>query len=69
MDGMTGGNGSPVEDGGEVIMQLMPTGAQCRSVADWLEARGIPFYRKCNSGLFGSAGFKTSATDADPCVQ
>ncbi len=63
-DGMIGGNGSYVEDCGEVIMHQTLTGEQCRSVVDWLQERGLEFYLECNSGLYASADFETGAAAA-----
>ena len=64
LDGMIGGNGSYVEDGGEIVMHQMMTGAQCRSVVDWLHERGLPFYLESNSGLYASTDFATGAAEA-----
>lgn len=64
LDGMIGGNGSYVEDSGEVVMHQMMTGAQCRSVVDWLHERGLPFYLESNSGLYASTDFATGAAEA-----
>lgn len=64
LDGMIGGNGSYVEDGSEVVMHQMMTGAQCRSVVDWLHERGLPFYLESNSGLYASTDFATGAAEA-----
>lgn len=64
LDGMIGGNGSYVEDGGEVVIHQMMTGAQCRSVVDWLHERGLPFYLESNSGLYASTDFATGAAEA-----
>ena len=64
LDGMIGGNGSYVEDGGEVVMHQMMTGAQCRGVVDWLHERGLPFYLESNSGLYASTDFATGAAEA-----
>ena len=64
LDGMIGGNGSYVEDGGEVVMHQMMTGAQCRRVVDWLHERGLPFYLESNSGLYASTDFATGAAEA-----
>lgn len=64
LDGMIGGNGSYVEDSGEVVMHQMMTGAQCRRVVDWLHERGLPFYLESNSGLYASTDFATGAAEA-----
>ena len=58
LDGMIGGNGSYVEDSGEVVMHQMMTGAQCRRVVDWLHERGLPFYLESNSGLYASTDLR-----------
>lgn len=54
MDGMIGGNGSYVEDDGQVVMHQCMTPEQCRHVVDWLHGRGLEFYLECNSGLYAS---------------
>ena len=45
-------------------MHQMMTGAQCRSVVDWLHERGLPFYLESNSGLYASTDFATGAAEA-----
>lgn len=56
-DGMIGGNGSYVEDDGEVVMHQLITAEQCRHIVDWLHRRGLEFYLESNNGLFASEHF------------
>lgn len=58
LDGMIGGNGSYVEDDGEVIMHQLITADQCRHIVDWLHERGLEFYLESNNGLFASEHFE-----------
>ena len=51
---MIGGNGSYIEDNGEVIMHRHLSKEQCRRVVDWLHEGKLEFYLECNAGLFGS---------------
>lgn len=62
VDGMVGGNGSYVEDAGEVVLHQTLTGQECRAIVDWLHARGLEFYLETNAGLFGSENFEEAAT-------
>lgn len=64
IDGMIGGNGSYVEHHGEVVAHQTLTSPDCRAVVDWLHARGLEFYLEANSGLYGSANFRTAALPA-----
>lgn len=61
INGLLGGNGSYVEDGGHVVMHQHLTLDQCRSVVDWLHARGLEFYLESNNGLFASERFERAA--------
>lgn len=64
LDGMIGGNGSYVEDHGEVVMhQLVPADVE-RRVVDWLDSRGLCFYLESNNGLFASRTFERDAEGA-----
>jgi Cof subfamily protein (haloacid dehalogenase superfamily) len=58
LDGMIGGNGSYVEDGGKVLLHQHITAEQCRHIVDWLHARGLEFYLESNNGLFASEHFE-----------
>lgn len=62
IDGMIGGNGSYVEDAGEVVLHQTLTGEECRAIVDWLHERGLEFYLETNAGLFGSENFEEVAT-------
>ncbi len=64
LDGMIGGNGSYVEDGGKVIMHQLITPDQCKHIVDWLHGRGLEFYLESNNGLFASEHFETGALEA-----
>ena len=61
LDGMIGGNGSYVEDDGEVVMHQLITLEQCRHIVDWLHGRGLEFYLESNNGLFASERFEERA--------
>lgn len=61
VDGMIGGNGSYVEDAGQVILHQTLTGEPCRAIVDWLHARGLEFYLETNEGLFASERFEAAA--------
>ncbi|MBR3839668.1 MAG: HAD family hydrolase [Erysipelotrichales bacterium] len=58
LDGMIGGNGSYVEDNGEVVMHSLITKEQCIHIVDWLHERGLEFYLESNNGLFASEHFE-----------
>ncbi len=60
-DGMIGGNGSYVENDGEVVMHQLITLEQCRHIVDWLHGRGLEFYLESNNGLFASENFREAA--------
>lgn len=64
LDGMIGGNGSYVEDGGKVVMHQLITADQCKHIVDWLYGRGLEFYLESNNGLFASEHFETGALEA-----
>lgn len=58
LDGMIGGNGSYVEDQGQVVLHQMLTESQCRRIVDWLHQQGLEFYLESNNGLFASECFE-----------
>lgn len=58
LDGMIGGNGSYVENHGNVVMHQLITPAQARHIVDWLHSRGLEFYLESNSGLYASEHFE-----------
>lgn len=59
LDGMIGGNGSYVEDNGQVVMYQLLTPEQSRRIVDWLHERKLEFYLESNNGLFASENFET----------
>lgn len=61
LDGMIGGNGSYVEDDGQVLMHQLITESQCRRIVDWLHERKLEFYLESNSGLYASEHFEEAA--------
>lgn len=61
VDGMVGGNGSYVEDAGEVVLHQTLDAEQCRALVDWLHLRGLEFYLETNAGLFASERFEDVA--------
>lgn len=64
IDGMIGGNGSYVEDNGEVIMHRHITKEQAIRIVDWLNNNNLDFYLESNSGLYASSGFEEGAKKA-----
>ncbi|MCD7837353.1 MAG: Cof-type HAD-IIB family hydrolase [Clostridiales bacterium] len=66
VDGMIGGNGSYVEDDGQVLLHQTLSLEQCRHVVDWLHGRGLEFYVESNSGLYGSEHFREAG---QPTIQ
>lgn len=66
LDGMIGGNGSYVEDHGQVVMHQLISETQCREVVDWLHTRGLEFYLESNNGLFASEHFEEAG---EPVIQ
>ena len=61
LDGMIGGNGSYVEDDGQVLMHRLITKEQCKRIVDWLHGRKLEFYLESKSGLYASEQFETAA--------
>ena len=59
LDGMIGGNGSYVEDNGEVILHRLISLEQCKRIVDWLHEKGLEFYLESNNGLFASEKFES----------
>lgn len=64
LDGMIGGNGSYVEDRGQVVLHQMISADQCRQIVDWLHEKKLEFYLESNNGLFASERFETVAESA-----
>lgn len=63
LDGMIGGNGSYVEDNGQVVMHQLITPDQARRIVDWLHSRKLEFYLESNNGLFASEHFETAGVE------
>lgn len=63
IDGMIGGNGSFIENNGEVIMHQLISKKESKHIVDWLTQRGLPFYLESNNGLFASPNFRELARD------
>ncbi|CAM2901679.1 haloacid dehalogenase-like hydrolase [Streptococcus acidominimus] len=61
IDGMIGGNGSYVEDQGQVIMHQLISREDTKHIVDWLHSRGLEFYLESNNGLFASENFRDAA--------
>ncbi|MGX7776575.1 Cof-type HAD-IIB family hydrolase [Streptococcus pluranimalium] len=61
IDGMIGGNGSYVEDNGEVVMHQLISKEEAKHIVDWLHSRGLEFYLESNNGLFASENLKEAA--------
>ena len=64
LDGMIGGNGSYVEDGGQVVMHQCIPAEESRRIVDWLHSRKLEFYLESNNGLFASENFETAGQSA-----
>jgi len=56
-DGIICGNGSYVEDNGEVLMHKCLSKKECKDIVDWCISRDLEFYEESNNGLFASKGF------------
>lgn len=52
LDGMIGGNGAYVEDGGEVIMHQGLSREDTKRIVDWCNDRHLGFYLESNAGMF-----------------
>lgn len=64
LDGIIGGNGSYIEDHGNVIFHQMISSEQCKKIVDWLHSRKLEFYLESNNGLFASEHFAEKAEHA-----
>lgn len=64
LDGMIGGNGSYVEDHGQIIMHQMITKETCVQIVDWLHEKGLEFFLESNNGLFASGHFEEAGVSA-----
>ena len=56
-DGIICGNGSYVEDNGEVLMHKCLSKKECKDIVDWCISRDLEFYEESNNGLFASKDF------------
>ncbi len=61
VDGMVGGNGSYVEDDGQVVFHQVLDEAVVERAVAWLLAEELGFYLECNSGLYASDSFPEKA--------
>lgn len=52
LDGMIGGNGAYVEDGGKVIMHQGLSREDTKRIVDWCNERHLGFYLESNAGMF-----------------
>lgn len=57
LDGMIGGNGSYVEDHGEVIFHQVLSKEDTKNIVDWLFEQDLGFYLEANSGLYPSKDY------------
>ena len=64
LDGMIGGNGNYVEDGGHVVLHQLITKEQCVRIVDYLHEKGLEFYLESNNGLFASERFEDASQTA-----
>lgn len=51
-DGMIGGNGAYVEDGGEVVLHQGLSKEDVKHIVDWCNDRHLGFYLEANSGMY-----------------
>ncbi len=63
LDGIIGGNGSYVEDHGQVIMHQLIPEQTSHAIVDWLHSRGLEFFLESNNGLFASEHFEERGQD------
>ena len=61
LDGMIGGNGSYVEDHGNVVLHRLISKEESKNIVDWLHDRKLEFYLESNNGLFASENFESRA--------
>lgn len=60
-DGMIGGNGAYVEDGGKVVMHTKLSKEDCQHIVDWCNERQIGYYLEANSGMYCNDWYKQQA--------
>ena len=56
---MIGGNGSYIEDKGNIVMHKVLSLDECKKIVDWLHSKKLEFYLESNNGLFASENFET----------
>lgn len=54
LDGMIGGNGAYVEDGGEVLMHQSLDVEEVKRIGQWCSQRNLGYYLECNAGVFSN---------------
>lgn len=52
LDGMIGGNGTYVEDNGQVVMHQGLSKEDVKHIVDWCNERHLGFYLEANSGMY-----------------
>lgn len=60
-DGVIGGNGSYIEDNGDVVFHQVIPEEEAHRLVDWLHERGLEFFLESNNGLFASENFEQAA--------
>lgn len=58
LSGMIGGDGTFIQDGGQVLQQLAIPEEEERRLVDWLRGRGLGFYLQCVDGLYTGERFE-----------
>lgn len=61
VDGLIGGNGSYIEDDGNVIHHQVLDSDVVQRAVEWMLTNGLGFYLECNSGLYASDNFPEKA--------
>ena len=62
-DGMIGGNGAYVEDGGEVVLHQGLSAEDVKHIVDWCNERHLGFYLEANSGMYCNDFFLEQAPE------
>ncbi len=63
LDGMIGGNGSYIEDHGEIVMHQKISLEDVKALVAWFRENDIEFYLEANSGLYPSEGYRQKCLD------
>lgn len=61
IDGLIGGNGSYIEDGGQVVHHQVLDPDVVQRAVEWMLTNDLGFYLECNSGLYASDNFPEKA--------